>query len=414
MEDFKLNRRKVMKAMGAGAVAATGLVPAKSVFAQSGDVLKLSSVLSTSGFYAQYGLELTRGLEVAVEAVNKKGVKVGNKTYTIKYEVVDDKSDASTSARLVERAIGDGANFVIAGVGSLIGKAIIPVAQRSRVPVMAQWAQLDNVFVTQKGNPYFFSTMPPFSGSYDSTIELVSKLDNPKLKKVVMISPNDELGKLVAQVMPEKLKAQGMELAHVEFFPPATKDFGASLERCAREKPDVFLINCYTPQIMAVFKQMQSVKFLPAAIIVEAPTHLVEGLGKPIDGVYAPSFWSADVNATRDEYIGNSKDFARLYQEKFKVAPPDFVAACGANNVITYAKAVAAAGKHNDNAALLNALRKMEGETFFSPIKFNDFGMNVRTSAYTGQFQQGKLVLVAPQNIRQSPAVHPYPGWNRG
>jgi branched-chain amino acid transport system substrate-binding protein len=278
---------------------------------------------------------------------------------------------------------------------------------------MAQWAQLDNVFMSQKGNPYFFSTMPPFSTSYDATIDTVAKLDNPKPKKVVMISPNDELGALVAKVLPDTLKKHGMELAHVEFFPPATQDFGATLERCAREKPDAFLINAYTPQILAIFKQMQSVKFLPSVIIVEAPTTLVEGLGKAADGFFSPAFWSPDVNATKDEYIGTSKDFARLYQDKFKTAPPDFVAACGANNVITYAKAVAQAKAPNDTQGLLNALRKFDGETFFSKVKFNDFGMNIQTHAFTAQFQNGKAVLVGPQNVRQAPPVHPYPGWNK-
>lgn len=411
--EAKLQRRKVMKALGAGAMAASGLVPARAVFAQSSETIKLTSVLSNSGFFAQYGLELTRGLQIAVEAVNQKGLQIGGKTYNLKYEIMDDKSDASTSARLVERAINDGANFVIAAIGSLIGKAIIPVAQRMRVPVMAQWAQLDNVFMSQKGNPYFFSTMPPFSTAYDSNFEQLSKLDNPKPKKVVMISPNDELGALVAKTIPDTLKKNGMELTHVEFFPPGTQDFSAALDRCARQKPDAFLINCYTPQILAIFKQMQSVRFLPAVIIVEAPTTLVEGLGKAADGMFYPSFWSPDVANTKDEYIGTSKDFARLYNDKFKTMPPDFVAACGANNIVTYAKAVASAKAPNDTSGVLNALRKFEGETFFSKIKFNDFGMNVRTAPYTAQFQNGKAVLTWPQEWRQSAPVHPYPGWNK-
>jgi branched-chain amino acid transport system substrate-binding protein len=409
MERDTLDRRNAMKKIGAGAVAATGLLSAKSILAQGNtNVLKIASVVSKSGFYAQYGHELTRGLEIAVEAVNRKGIRIGDTTYTLKYDVIDDKSDASTAARLVERASSEGANVVIAGVGSLIGKSIIPVSQRSRIPVIAQWAQLDNVFAGQKGNPYYFSTMPPFSGCYDSTWEQVAKLDKPKVRKVVMISPNDELGALVNKGLPESLKKHNLELAHVEFFPPATQDFGAALERCARHKPDILLVNAYTPQILAVFKQMQSVKFLPSVIIVEAPTHLVEGIGKPIEGVFSPTFWSADVNKTKDEYIGTSKDFARLYKEKFKALPPDFVAACGANNVIVYAKAAARAKSPTDNASLLTALRNFEGETFFSQVKFNDSGMNIRTTAHLGQFQDGKFILVAPDSVRQAAPIHPY------
>src|SRR5690606_2482686 len=96
------------------------------------------------------------------------------------------------------------------------------------------------------------------------------------------------------------------------------------------------------------FKQMEAVRFFPPVIIVEAPTHLDKAIGKPVDGVFVPTFWTAEVNETKDEYIGTSKDFARRYKEKYNAEPPDFVAACGANNVVTYALAVAKAKSPTD------------------------------------------------------------------
>jgi branched-chain amino acid transport system substrate-binding protein len=414
MKRNTVGRRDAMKMLGAGAVAASGLLSAKSLLAQgNNNVLKVASVLSMSGMYAQYGLELTRGIQIAVDAVNSKGVRVSDKTYSIKVETFDDKSDSTTSARLVERASGEGANIVIAGVGSLIGKAIIPIAQRTRIPVIAQWAHLDSVFAGQKGNPYYFSAMPPFSGSYDSTWEQIPKLDAPKVRKVVMLSSNDEFGAFMSKVLPDSLKRHGLELAHIELFPPGSQDFGATLERCARHNPDIFLIHCYSPQIISVFKQMQAVKFFAPAIVVQAPTHLVEAIGKPIDGVYAPAFWSPGVNATKDEFIGTSADFARLYKAKYNVEPPDFVAACGANNVIVYAQALARTKSVTDTNGLLASLRSLQGETFYSAVKFNEAGLNIGSKAYSAQFQQGKLVLVAPANVRQAAPVHPYPGWKK-
>jgi branched-chain amino acid transport system substrate-binding protein len=414
MERKTVGRRDAMKMIGAGAVAASGLLSSKSLLAQGNNpVVTVASVLSLSGMYAQYGLELSRGVQIAADAINSKGVRVGDKTYSIKVDTFDDKSDSTTSARLVERASSDGANIVIAGVGSLIGKAIIPIAQRTRTPVIAQWAHLDSVFAGQKGNPYYFSAMPPFSGSYDATWEQIPKLEAPKVRKVVMLSSNDEFGSFMSKVLPESLKKQGLELAHIELFPPGSQDFGATLERCARHNPDVFMIHCYSPQIIAVFKQMQMVKFFPATIVVQAPTHLVEAIGKPIDGVYAPAFWSPSVNTTKDQYIGTSADFARLYKAKYNAEPPDFVAACGANNVIVYAQALARTKSVTDTSGLLTSLRTLQGETFYSPVKFNEVGLNIGSRAYSAQFQQGKLVLVAPANTREATPIHPYPGWKK-
>src|SRR5690606_35233954 len=101
---------------------------------------------------------------------------------------------------------------------------------------------------------------------------------------------------------------------------------------------------------------------------------------------------------------------ASLYKAKFNADPPDFVAACGANNIMLYAQAVAQTKSPTDTAGLLSALRKFEGQTFFSPIKFDESGMNIRAVAHLGQFQNGKLLLVAPDKVRQAPPIHPYPG----
>ncbi|MDO8313601.1 MAG: ABC transporter substrate-binding protein [Sideroxyarcus sp.] len=412
MKRNAINRRKAMQMIGAGAVAASGILPSRS-FAQGTNTVKLASVLGLSGFYGQYGLELNRGIQIAVDAINSKGLKVGDKSYTIKLETFDDKSDASTAARLVERAASDGANMMIAGVGSLIAKSIIPVAQRQRIPVIGQWAHLDNVFASQKGNPYYFSTMPPFSGIYEPTWEQLAKVDGPKLRKVVMLSPNDELGALVAKGLPGDLKKHNMEVVHVEFFPPASQDFGATLERCARHNPDVLLINCYTAQTIAIFKQIQAIRFFPPAIVVEAPTHLVESVGKAIDGVFVPAFWSPAISKTKDDFVGTSVDFARLYKAKHNVEPPDFVAACGANNVLTFSMALARANTISDPRAILNSLKNFDGQTFFSPIKFNDAGLNIGARPYSAQFQSGKIMIVGPDAVRAAPTQHPYPGWKK-
>ncbi|WP_353194232.1 ABC transporter substrate-binding protein [Pusillimonas noertemannii] len=413
-QDKNISRRDAIKMLGVGTAAVAGMLSGGVAFSQGKrSTLKVAMVNSSSGFYAQYGQELLRGVELAVEAVNAKGLKIGDTAYDLSLDLFDDKSDASTAARLVERADARGANIVIAGTGSTIGKSIIPIAQRSRIPVIATWAQLDSIYEAQKGDPYFFSAMPPFSGYYDSTWAQVAKLDSPKVRKVVMVSPNDELGNLVNKDLQKKLADNGLELAHVEFFPPSNQDFGATIERCARHEPDAFLINCYTPQILALFKQMQAVGFFPPVIIVEAPTRLVEAIGEPIDGVYVPTVWFPELDATKDQYIGTSADFARRYQDKHKTLPPDFVAACGANNVILYALAAAGLKSPDDKQGLLSALRSFDGETFFSAVKFDDKGLNTKAPIFTGQFQSGKLMLVAPDSVRQKAPLHPYPGWKQ-
>ncbi|WP_424139191.1 ABC transporter substrate-binding protein [Roseomonas chloroacetimidivorans] len=412
MSEKSYTRRAALRlGRAAAAVQAAGLLATPAVLAQGGgDTLKVASVNSMSGGFARYGQELERGLEIAVQQVNAKGLTIGGRTYRVVTQTYDDKTDASTSARLVERAAtSDGAQFIIAGCGSVITKAIIPTAQRLRMPLLTHWAQVDGVFAGQKGNPYLFGAMPPFSHYYTRISEMAAGFDAPKVRRVAMITPNDELGVFTArEYLPADMRKSGLELVGTEMFPPRSQDFASALDRLRRLEPDMFVINCYTPDIIAVFKEMQAIRFFPSMIVVEAPTSLHESLGDAINGAFVPTFWDPTLDKTKDAFIGTSRDFANLYSAKHNAPPPDFVAACGANNLIVMAQAMMAAGKVGDNRALLSALRDLNGETFFSRVKFDDDGLNRGGEVYPSQFQGGRPQLVYPPEVRRASPIHPY------
>lgn len=400
-------RRRVLQVLGAGALASAPIV---SIRAQARDEVVLASVMPLSGFLAQVGEELNRGVQIAVDAINAKGLQVGGRTYQVRLRTFDDRSDAVTEARLVERAAtAENAHFLIAGAGGVLAKAVIPVAQRMRLPVIAQWSNLDGVFEAQRGAPFLFGGMPPYSRAYDRIWELATRLEAPKVRTVAMISTRDELGVYFSKRLPNALRAAGLQHVHDELFPPGTQDFGSVIERCAQHKPDILLLNCYTPQIIAVFKHMQSIRYYPPVVIFQGPTRLYEALGPDMNGALVPSFWSEDGTRCKDPYIGTSADFTAAYRARFKNAPPDFVAARGAANVVTHALVAAQAGTVTDRQALLNGLRNFDGETFFSPVKFDATGLNAKGEVFASQFQKGAMQLVYPEPLRQASPLHPFP-----
>jgi hypothetical protein len=127
---------------------------------------------------------------------------------------------------------------------------------------------------------------------------------------------------------------------------------------------------------------------------------------------YAPNFWDPTLDKTKDNYIGTSRDFARLYKTKYNQDPPDFVAACGANNLMIYAEVLKVAGKIDDPKEINAPFRAFNSETFFSKCKFGDDGLNREGPVYPSQFQSGgcEPKLVYPPEIATSKPVHPYPG----
>jgi len=414
MKDHDLGRRRLLNAAAGAAAASTLSAPA--VWGQGATVaIKLASVTSMSGGFARYGQELQRGIDLAMAQINAKGLEIGGRRHAIEQTVYDDKTEAATSAKLVEKAVtSDKAHMVLAGLGSIVVKASIPVAQRLQFPMMTHWAQIDGVFAGQKGAPFMYGAMAPFSHYYTDICRMAAGFDNPKVKTVAMITPNDELGVFTAKdYLPSDVRKSDLELVAVEMFPPKSQDYAPALERIRRKASDMLVINCYTPDIIGVFKEMQALKYFPAMIVVEAPTKLHESVGDAINGVFAPSFWDPSLDKTKDVWFGSSRDFAGLYQAKHGEAPPDFVAACGANNVVIYVEALKAAGAIDDPKKINAAFRAMNAETFFSAVQFSDDGLNRRGGAYPSQFQGGRPQLVYPADSRTATAVHPYPGFRK-
>jgi branched-chain amino acid transport system substrate-binding protein len=411
----RVSRRGFSRVLATG-IAAPGLLAAPAVIAQAkAKPLKLATVSSLSGGMARYGQEVDRGVAIALEVINTKGLRIGNTDYAIQNQNYDDKTTASASAELVERVASNGdAQMIIAGIGSVIVKSSVPVAQRLRFPMMALWGLVDGVFATQKQNPYVYGALAPFSRYYDDILQMASKLDNPKIKKAVMIAPNDELGVFTAkEYLPASAKAAGIELAPTEMFPPKSQEYSTILERARRTNADALIINCYTPDIIAFLKEMQAVRYTPPMIIVQNTGTLAEGLGAFANGLVGPSYWDASLTVTKDGYIGTSKDFTALYKAKYGQEPTDYVAALGAHNVIVYSEVLKKAGTVENRQQINNAFRTYDGETFFSAVKFDTDGLNRKGAIYAAQIQDGSLKLVYPEKLRTAPVIYPYPGWKK-
>ncbi|CAN5610415.1 ABC transporter substrate-binding protein [soil metagenome] len=401
-----VSRRRSLQALGAAGAAAFGIK------AHAADTLKIASVNSLSGNLSKYGQEIQRGFDLAVELVNAKGgIPVGGTNYRIEPALYDDRSDGTTAARLAERAyLNDDSEMVVAGLTSGIARALIAVAQRLKRPMLAQFANLDSVLVVQKGDPYFFEPVTPFSQFYDQILKMLPTMGPPVPKRVVVVTRTDDMGAVFQRPeLAKELAATGLELLSVELFPPGTQDFASIIDKVRKLAPQTLLLNCYTAELIPLLKEMDARNYFPPVLIVEAPSGLIEAVGNKIDGAIVPTAWDPSLTVTKDKYVGTSKDFAAAYKKKYGKDVPDFMAAMGANNVILFALVLEKLGKLKDPAGVLKGLKEFDGETFFAKIKFNDIGLNPSNTMYPAQFQAGDIKLVYPDNVRMAKVVYPNP-----
>jgi len=407
----KYDRRQILKsAAAAAAVTAGGGFAARAQGAAN--TLKMGVIVGQTGGYAVYAAELRRGIDIAVEVINAKGLQIGGKSYKIETTYYDDRTEGPTAARLVERAVtNDGMHAVLASGGSPIVKANVSVAQRLRVPMMPLWSQVDGVYAAQKGSPYMFSAIPPFSLMYREIMSLIGTLDNPKIKRVAMITPNDELGVYTGKdYLPADAKIAKLDLTDVEYYPAGSQEYTTALSRLRRNNPDALVINALSAEVIGILKEMRSTDWFPKVVVVESPSGLREPFGDVLNGIYVPILWDKAVAATRDDYIGTGPDFAKLYAQKYGKEMPDFVAAIGAHNVITYCQVLMKAGVTDDPRKIRAAFQAFDGATFFGKVGFRDDGLNVKGSILAGQFQNQEPKIVYPKEARVAEPIHPYPG----
>ena len=131
-----VSRRVVTSGLFAAAVLA---VSASASPSRAADPIRIGQVAALSGPSAQSGEAITRGLQVAIDEINAAGGLLGGR----KLELVqrDDESNPPkglTAAR--ELIFKEKVAAIFGGIDSPVSLAIVPMANKEKVPFIGVWA----------------------------------------------------------------------------------------------------------------------------------------------------------------------------------------------------------------------------------------------------------------------------------
>jgi branched-chain amino acid transport system substrate-binding protein len=137
---------------GARLIAAWGVLAAGAGTAFGADVIKIGGLLPMSGPGSYFGAQDKQGIELALEALNKSGVK-----FEIQYEDSSCSPLPATQAakRLIDQYKPD---VVIGEECSDATLAVMPVLAQAKIPLLN--AGSSSIKVTEPGNPWTFRIMP--------------------------------------------------------------------------------------------------------------------------------------------------------------------------------------------------------------------------------------------------------------
>ncbi len=397
------------------ALGMAGAVFAYNVAAAE-DVITLGAAVSLTGKYSTNGLYTQKGYDLAVEKINSQGgVKVGGKTYKLEVKYYDDESTPARGAELAERLIKqDGVKFILGPYSSGLTKAIAPVTEANKTPMVEANGASRSLFTN--GWKYIFATLSTADQYLASVIDLAAEHADKLNKKpdqitVAIVVENDPFSKDIRAGVVERMKKYGMKLVIDDQMPRDLNDISPSLTKVKALKPDVLVTSGHTKGAVTAARQITELK-VTAPIIAMTQCDsgkIIEKFGGGVEYFLCPTQWDSTLTYS-GKVFGKAANFKKEFVDKYKDNPP-YQAAESAAAVVVYADALQRAGKI-DTEAVREALTKTDLDTFYGHIKFDETGKNTAKPMALYQILGGKFVVVAPTKFAAEKAVVPRPAMN--
>jgi branched-chain amino acid transport system substrate-binding protein len=364
--------------------------------------IRIGASLSLTGTYAAPGQNHHRGYQLCVKQVNDKGGVLGRK---IEFVLYDDQSQPATGVRLYEKLITqDKVDLVLGPYSSPISEAVANVNEKYKTPMVAPMASTTSIF--KKGRKFIFMVQSPAEVYLEGLLDVAAKKG---LKTVALINEDTLFPKATIQGTVELAKKKGLQVVFVEAYPKGNTDFSAILTKVGASKPDVLGAATYFDDAVAITRQMKELNVNPKMYGVTVGGDLpkfYELLGKNAEFVYGASQWEPEL-----PYPG-SKEFVEAHRREFPGADLSYHTAGGYAGCQILVEAIRQAGSL-DGEKIREAILKLDLNTVYGGFKVDPDGFQISHKMIMFQWQEGKKVIVWPDELATGPIRFPTPPWTQ-
>lgn len=311
------------------------------------DTVKIGVAQPLSGPLKELGQDMVDGTRMAIEDINKQGLKIDGKLVTLELVTVDDKADAEAGKAAAKQLVDQGVVAVIGHLNSGVSIAAAPVYAEKMIPQLA------------------ISTNPKYTQlDLPTTLRLVAN-DNLQSKAMGSIAgslPGEHVyavvddatpyGKGLADTAAAQLK--GKNIAIRTSLDDKTTDFSKLVPEMKEKNVDVFVTTLADFQVVALADQLVAAGMKNMQII-GSDTIKTEGMLKvnpAVGNIYATS---PIIGA--GEFTGG-KPFLERFRAQFKHEP--VYAAHYAYDAVWVLTAAMKQAKSADGAKLLPVLKSID------------------------------------------------------
>jgi branched-chain amino acid transport system substrate-binding protein len=391
------------------------LVTATSVRAQVQTPIHVGGSLSITGKYAELGKSLERGYRVCLKRINDNGGVIGR---TVEYNFENDQSQAATAVAIYEKLLAGGkVDAVFSPYSSPLTEAVANVTEKYRMPMVAAGASTPSIF--KKGRKYVFMLLSPAGVYLEGLIDIASKRG---LKTIAVLYEDTAFPRAVAQGAIDLAKRRGLRVVVAEAYPSKTKDFTQILNKVKAAGADVVGAATYFDDAVAIIRQMKALgvdaRMTGVTVGGDLPKFHTT-LGSAAEFVYGASQWQAELVTLRAGglipiarlYPGAS-EFVEMHKQMFPDAGVSYQTAAAYAACEILFESIKRAGSL-DRDKVRNAILKFDGNTVLGAFQVDQGGFQVAHKMLTFQWQDGKKVIVWPEELAAEQPRFPTPPWSK-
>jgi len=390
-----------------GTLGSVGVAPAGE------DVIILGAAVSLTGKYAQNGANTKNGYEFAVRKINDRGgIEIGGTSYKLVVHYFDDESTPARGTELAERLIQqDGVKYILGPYSSGLTKAILPVVEKHKVPMVEANGAARELFT--KGYRYIFAVLSTSDQYLTPVIDLAAEHaeelgKTPETLTVALAIENDSFAQDVRAGVLADIERHGMRCVIDDQLPPELNDMSVTLAKVKALRPDVLVISGHEKGALTAISQIKALKvYVPILAMTHCDSaQIAEKLGDAAEYALCAQQWHRSLGY-KDEVFGTAEDFAKEFKDAYNYEAP-YQSAQSAAAVHVFAEAFKRA-QSLDPEKVRDALAATELQSFYGPVKFDASGRNVAKSVVLSQVQGGKYVVVAPAQWAAGKPIIPRP-----
>jgi len=384
--------------------------PAKTEAAVEMGTIRIGAAVSLTGNYATAGMLVRGGYDAWVEYVNSHGgITVKGKPYKVEMVYYDDKSEAPTSAKLVEKLITeDKVNLILGPYSSPITVTTSTIAEKYSYVMITPMA--NGEYVYERGLKNLFSVLPPAAEALKPVPELALKKD-PTLKTYAAVVMDNSFTLPLGDGVRERSKELGLTEVYYGKYPGNTTDFSPILAAIKDKKPDLIFFGGFFNECVNFFRQAKQYDVNAKVWGVSAGPSQPDWLKvMGADGNYVVTnlFYHSKLDY-KGTTFASTKAFNDYWVQKYGKECDHFTS-CGFVTGVLLKLAIEKADSL-DQMAIRDALRNNTYETFLGPFKWDEKGRNIGRQEGLLQVQDVAHVLVWPEVSGGGRLIYPTPAW---